>query len=159
MKQKGFTLIELLGVIVILSLLVLIITPVINVFMKDSKEDLYKKSISNIELAARNWVTDEENQLLLPKENGNCLILTLNDLKSGGYIDLDLKDPRSGKILDDEEVLVAITKKSKVFEYEIITNGDTSKYNCYTEAVDPTAPTITTNIFAFSFISASTPAT
>lgn len=146
MKKRGFTLLELLGVIVILSLLALVIIPVVNTVMKDSKEELYGKTINNIELAAKNWASDEENKELLPYENGNCIIVKLSELKSGGYVDLDIKDPRDGKLLTDDYIAV-ITRKGKRYEYEIITNGDISSKNCYVEVADPTAPLISANIF------------
>ena len=148
MKQRGFTLIELLGVIVILSLLVLIITPVVTNVMKDSKEELYEKTIDNIKLAAKNWINEKENKELLPSIEGNCLILSLTDLKASGYIDLDIKDPRTGKKLDDEDTMVLVTRNGKNYDLETITDGNLNGKVCYTEVADPTAPVISTNIFS-----------
>lgn len=144
-RKRGFTLIELLGVIIIVSLLVLIITPVVNNIIKDSKDKLYDKTLENIKLAAKNWASDSENKDLLPDDISNCVVVTLAQLKAGGYIDLDIKDPRNGQKLSDD-ITVIVTKNTGRYDYELSMTGVTPD-NCYIERPDPTAPIITANIF------------
>ena len=116
-RKRGFTLIELLGVIIIVSLLVLIITPVVNNIIKDSKDKLYDKTLENIKLAAKNWASDSENKDLLPDDISNCVVVTLAQLKAGGYIDLDIKDPRNGQKLSDD-ITVIVTKNTGRYDYD-----------------------------------------
>jgi len=144
-RKRGFTLIELLGVIIIISLLVLIITPVVNTVIKDSKDKLYDKTLDNIKLAAKNWASDSENKDMLPDDINNCVVVTLAQLKAGGYIDLDIKDPRTGERLSDD-ITVIVTKNTGKYDYELDMNGVVPD-NCYLEKPDPTAPVISTNIF------------
>lgn len=142
-KNKGFTLIELIGVIVIIALLALLITPIVSTIIKKSKTEVYEKTLKNIELAAKNWASDEDNALNLPNTNNNCYVVTLGELKQSGYIDLDVKDARNGKKLDNNKTLVLITKMANGngYDYEVIEDGNVGR-TCTTEKVDPKAPVI-----------------
>jgi len=53
--KKGFTLIELLGVIVLLGVLSLLIVPVVNNMMIESREQLAASQEKAILKAAKNW--------------------------------------------------------------------------------------------------------
>jgi len=145
-NKRGFTLIELIGVIIIISLLVLIITPVINNVIINNKEKLYQQTLDNIVVSAKNWASDSENKDLLPIDNNNCVVVTLAQLKSGGYVDLNVKDPRNGNALSNS-IAVLITKHNNRYDYEIKENG-ASGTSCTANSVDPTAPVIAANIFS-----------
>lgn len=111
MKNKGFTLVELMGVIVLLGVLVLIAVPAITGVLKSSKEDLYKTQLKTIELAAKNWASDEENIGKLP-EKGKCIYIDLALLKKGEYVDLNIKNPKTEKQFVDEDTVVTISRDS-----------------------------------------------
>lgn len=81
--KNGFTLVELLGIIIILSLLTILILPVTNNIINDSKETVYQKQINDILNAAYDWSL--KNISSLPKKNKKIYI-TLSDLKSEGLI-------------------------------------------------------------------------
>lgn len=95
--KKGFTLIEMITVIVILSLLVLIIVPLVSTNLKKGNEKAYQAQINNIIASAKNWGTN--NKKLLPQD-GNTISLILKHLQDEGYIDKNLKDPRTGETLN-----------------------------------------------------------
>ena len=132
MKKNGFTLIELLAVIVILGLIALVSVSAITGTLKSYKNELYETQIENIESAARVWASD--NMLLLPNgeeevtceysDINNCptdyneLVISLTDLQNGGYIDKELKNPKTKKSFDNIEII--ITKNGKKMEYEVI---------------------------------------
>lgn len=96
-NKKGFTLIEMITVIVILSLLVLIIVPLVSTNLKKGNEKAYQAQINNIIASAKNWGINNKN--LLPQD-GNIISLTLKYLQDEGYIDKNLKDPRTGDTLN-----------------------------------------------------------
>ncbi len=96
-NKKGFTLIEMITVIVILSLLVLIIVPLVSTNLKKGNEKAYQAQINNIIASAKNWGINNKN--LLPQD-GNTISLTLKYLQDEGYIDKNLKDPRTGDTLN-----------------------------------------------------------
>ena len=52
MNKKGFTLIELLGVVISLGILGLIIFPIVNQNINDSRQKAYDVTIDNLEEAA-----------------------------------------------------------------------------------------------------------
>lgn len=117
MKNRGFTLIELLGVITILALLALLITPVVTNIIKKGKDSMYEQTLNTIKLSVINWATDEENYSLLPT-TGNCIVMSLSDLKKENYIDVDIKDPRNDELLSDT-MLIKISRVNKVLSYDI----------------------------------------
>lgn len=117
MKNRGFTLIELLGVITILSLLALLIMPVVTNIIKKGKDSMYEQTLNTVKLSVINWATDEENYSFLPT-TGNCIVMSLSDLKKGNYIDVDIKDPRNDELLSDT-MLIKISRVNKVLSYDI----------------------------------------
>ena len=60
MKNKGFTLIELIGTIVILSLLLLIISPLVTRSIRNGVKNADEQAKTNIEMAAKNWASDNK---------------------------------------------------------------------------------------------------
>ncbi len=85
MKNKGFTLIELVGTLVILSLMLLIITPAISNSLKKGVQDADKQTQGSIIMAAKNYFSDNKDK--------DCV--NLSDLQSEGYID-DVVNPSDG---------------------------------------------------------------
>lgn len=82
--KKGFTLIELLAVMLILTALILIISPVINNALKESRSQISNQNEQNIILGAKNWAVD--NQASMPASGFNINI-SVEDLNRGGYIE------------------------------------------------------------------------
>ncbi len=89
--KRGFTLIELLAVLLILTFLVAIIVPVVSNILASAHERMYEVKIANIEAATEIWAVD--NTDLLPENEGESIIINLRDLKEGGYVEEDLKNP------------------------------------------------------------------
>ena len=113
MNKQGFTLVELLAVIVILSLIALITVPAITGIIKSGKETLSEAQMRNIELGARNWATDPENLSSLT-DGEECV--TLPELQAGGYVDMEIKNPKNGKEL---EASVLIERDGKNLVYTV----------------------------------------
>ena len=116
MSNKGFTLIELVGTIVILSFLLLIISPIITRSIRNGVETADRQVKSNIELAAKNWASD--NKGVLPKVQNEVYKVTISDLQNEGYLD-DVKLPSD--LSDINTSCVFITK----------VNSDDSVKNIY----------------------------
>ena len=102
-SRRGFTLVELLGAIVILALLSLIAIPVVTNSVKKNKEKLYDIQIKNIESAAKAWGSDNLN--LLPDE-GEYITISLSELQESGYVDKDIKNPKTGEALEDFSITI-----------------------------------------------------
>lgn len=119
MKQRGFTLVELIGVIIILGLILLIATPTIRRITSEGKEDLYNVQINNIEDGLKNWAVD--NNRLLPENEGESITVTLGQLKMGGYIDSELKNPKTNECFGNDMTLT-ITRYQKNYIYKANTD-------------------------------------
>lgn len=105
MSNRGFTLIELVGTIVIISFVLLIISPVITRSIRSGVETADKQVKSNIELAAKNWAYD--NKGVLPKTQNDVYKVKVMDLQNEGYLD-DVKLPSD--LSDISSSCVYITK-------------------------------------------------
>ncbi len=103
MKNKGFTLIELIGTIVILSLLLLIISPVVTRSIKNGVKQADDQAKANIELAAKNWKSDNKGS--------TATFVTVNELINGGYLDEEVKLPSTSETISS--ACVKITLKSE----------------------------------------------
>lgn len=111
--KRGFTLVELLAVLVILSLLSLITVPVVDKLIKDNKEKMYDIQIKNIEDGAKDWAA--ANPFSMP-EDGESITKTIKELEDGGFIEVDIKNPKTNEVFCDTSY-VKITNKNNVYSY------------------------------------------
>jgi len=116
MNKKGFTLAELLGVITILGLLALLIVPAIDKAIKESNETLYQAQLNTVIDGAKEWSADHISELPV---NGGSITITLADLKMGGYIAADIKNPKTEELLSDD-LTVKITEHNSQYKYQVI---------------------------------------
>ena len=134
-NKKGFTLIELIGVIVVLLLLMLLVTPLVVNYIRDTKEDAHNLQLNTIEDSAKNWASAKENINFLPTIDGECLEVTLGELKKSGYADLNITNPKTNEPYDDS-LKVVIRKAGNNLTYEI---NETDSQVCDT-VIDATVP-------------------
>ena len=124
MNKKGFTLIELIGTIVILSLVVLIAVPAISRSLNKGVKEADDQFKKNVELAAKNWASDNKNQL--PTAPNGPIEISVEALKSGGYLDGKVVKPSDNKNLHNG--CVVITRQNEadapkpVYGYEFKEN-------------------------------------
>lgn len=95
MKNKGFTLIELVGTIVIISLILLIVTPAISNSLKKGVSNADKQMEESIIMAAKNYFSDNKNR--------SCV--KLSTLQEEGYADINIKKPSDGEIITNVKVV------------------------------------------------------
>ena len=114
--KKGFTLVELMAVIVVLGLLGGIVIPVVTNIVKDAADKAYNANIEAIKTSAYDWAL--KNTKLLPKENNASVVVYLNELKSNTTIAVDLKNPKTGKVLSNN-TSVTITKNGNNYDYTV----------------------------------------
>ena len=119
MKNKGFTLVELLSVIIILVAVSLLVIPAITKSLKDADESLYETQINNIKTGLKNWAG--ENVFSLPEE-GDKITLTLGELKQSGFIDKNIRNPKTEQLFNDNMVL---TIENKNGQYHYIVDEST----------------------------------
>lgn len=117
MKEHGFTLVEVISIIVILGIITIITVPLVEGAIKKGRNNLYNSQIKTIELAAKDWASD--NALYLPKNDGEQITLTILQLKGAGKLEFNLIDPISEKMFD-ENMEITITRDNKNYVYEVI---------------------------------------
>ena len=125
--KKGFTLVELLGTITILGVIMLIVSPIARNIIKESKEELYEVQVSNIEDALKNWVVD--NSRLLPENEGETITITLGQLKAGGYVEAELRNPKNNKCFGND-MLLTVTRHQKNYIYNVEDESSTETTSC-----------------------------
>jgi len=102
MNKKGFTLVELLAVIIILAAILVIILPSVSRTLKKSKNTIYDIQINDILKSTYDYSLKKVK--LLPDSNKKTYI-TLNELKKSGFIESDIKDPKTNKIFSNDLVI------------------------------------------------------
>lgn len=115
-NKKGFTLVELLAVVAILIVLALIITPIVDKNIKKSKEKMYLIQIENMRLVGKNYFTD--NIQLRPTVDGNYYHIGINKLVEKGYIENNIKNPKTGKEFE-EEIYIQIKNVKGSYVYTV----------------------------------------
>lgn len=115
--NKGFTLIELIAVIIILALIMLIVVPSINDDITNSKINLNREQIKQIENAARQWglehlIVDNNNE---PSPH----YVTIDQLKQSGYLnDEEVFDIKSNEpISQDAKICIFYNKQQFVYDF------------------------------------------
>ncbi len=116
-RKKAFTLIELLAVIFVVGIISIIVIPTTNRLINQSRNNLYENQIDNIMTAAKNW--GSKNNDLLPEKEKEILTVTLGQLKVTGFIDKQIKNPKTKRLFPDD-MEVVITRKNNNYEYKII---------------------------------------
>ncbi|MBO5095315.1 MAG: prepilin-type N-terminal cleavage/methylation domain-containing protein [Bacilli bacterium] len=114
--KKGFTLIEVLTVIILIGVIGLIAFPAVNSMIKEARENLYNDQMEEIKLAAEKW--SYNNIDLLPNNDNESITITLLELKRGGYLPLDIKNPKTDEPFSNG-LSIVITYKSNNYEFEI----------------------------------------
>lgn len=116
MRNRGFTLVELLGVVFILALLGLLITPVIYNVINDKRRDLYDVQIRNIEQGAQGYVSEHIFEIDIPA--GTSRGISLGTLQRFGYVKDDIINPLTRQNFSSDLIIV-ITNKATGFEYKV----------------------------------------
>ena len=98
-NNSGFSLIEILATTVVVCILIIATYPIIILFTKQSKENLYKQNVRELERASIAWATEHYQDL--PNDNSDARFKTIKELQDDGLIKKELvKDPRNGKTLN-----------------------------------------------------------
>ena len=115
MNKKAFTLVEILGVIVILGIIGLIVTPIVQSVIDDSNTKACYAQVESIKRAARNYVSS--NPFILD-ENDYVKKIYVKDLISKGYLEEDeIKNPKGGIFEGYSYVQVDYSTKKITYEY------------------------------------------
>lgn len=119
--KKGFTLVELLGVIVILGIIGLIVTPLVLGTINDSEENVNEMQVETIKRAAKNYANAHVFTLCSDGVNSCTKTITIGELKEEGYLeDKDLVDATTDKKISDDEKVNIIVNNGKVsYEYPV----------------------------------------
>lgn len=120
MKRNGFTLVELLAVLIILMLLITITVPLISNVMKDSRKKATEKLISNIEVSAKKYVTDNIRDMEELNKFG-FINVSLKTLVENKYIQSNLKNPETKEnLFVDDIIYVTLDYNNKLdVKYDI----------------------------------------
>ena len=122
MNKKGFTLIELMAVIVILSVIALITTPIVINVISNVRNELSNEQKQIIENAARMWgvknlSVDDNNNPIKNSEVINSI--TINNLKKDGFLEKkDIKNINEDE-MDNAGVCISYDNQ---FIYEFTKN-------------------------------------
>ncbi len=118
MKNKGFTLMELLSVLVIIGIIAVITTTLISSNIRASKEQAYNVQITEIEEAAKKWVSANSDSM--DSYNLNTICLTIDKMQKDDILSPnDIKNPKTGKKLTGKvEIVYDFDKNQYKYKYK-----------------------------------------
>lgn len=112
MNKKGFTIVELLVTVALLAIISTISVISITSFINKNKENNYEILKNTILQASKEYVADNRY--------GNIdSIITAQYLLDNHYITSGLTDPKTGKNIDLNSVIITITFQNKKYTYKI----------------------------------------
>ena len=112
MNKKGFTIVELLVTVALLAIISIISVISITSFINKNKENNYEILKNTILEASKEYVTDNRYGNIEPS-------ITAQYLLDNHYITSGLTDPKTGKNIDLNSVVITITYQNKNYTYEI----------------------------------------
>ena len=136
MKNKAFTLVELLGVIALIGILSVVIIPKVGNSINNSKEASYIAQEDMIKKAVNDFLI--ENTYLL--ESNDTVTITLGVLKQGGYLPINIKNPKTRKDFSNES-LITITKNGNNYDIKL----NLVDLENVTETIDSNSPMLVLN--------------
>lgn len=113
--KRGFTLVELLGIITVLGIIAVIVTPVIQRTLEQNEDTIYKTLVKQIEGNAKDYLAINTNKL--PQNEGDTVLIKIGDIKKEGIIQINIKNPKTNNIISNESY-VKVTKESNNYYYE-----------------------------------------
>lgn len=119
MKNKGFTLVEILAVITIVAVLILILVPSVDAIIKAGKDDTYEIQTDLIKSGLKDWAA--ANAFSLPAAEGENVTITLGELKTGGFVPIEIRNPKTNECFSNDIVL-KVTKQNNKYKYDIDNN-------------------------------------
>ena len=144
MKNKAFTLVELLGVIALIGILSVVIIPKVGNSINNSKEASYIAQEDMIKKAVNDFLI--ENTYLL--ESNDTVTITLGVLKQGGYLPINIKNPKTRKDFSNES-LITITKNGNNYDIKL----NLVDLENVTETIDSNSPIWRSITRVLSFVS------
>ena len=93
--KKGFTLAELLGVIAVLGIIALITLPAIDKSLDKGKSELYDTQIQQLKKGLKDYLSENIKQM--PKDDGEILCKSIDELQKNGNLPLDIKNPKTNE--------------------------------------------------------------
>ena len=118
-NKNGFTLAEILGVIVIVGLLLVIVSPLVVNRINSEKELVSSASEELIFNATSQFVEENQNIYLL----GNKYCISIKSLVNNGKLSHPVLDVVTGKNIEDMYVLV-VMYKTGLIDYKILDKDD-----------------------------------
>lgn len=119
-KNRGFTLVELLGIIGIIAVLLVFVTPSIIGMLKRDENKNYEQFLKTIELATETYVQLNINDYPDLKVAGGTVTISIQQLIENGYIKTTLENPRTEQRINTADS-VQITKKADgSYDYQYI---------------------------------------
>ena len=115
-KRKGFTLVELLAVIVILAIILIIAVPGVLGIINQTKDNALDRQFDMIKEASRLYVTSDSDVTWVGEET-KMTTVTLDTLKTKGYLDQKIMDPRDKKEITCAKTV--ITKTGSKYDYDV----------------------------------------
>lgn len=113
--KRGFTLVELLGIIVVLGIIAVIVTPVIQRTLEQNEDTVYKTLMKQIEGNAKDYLTVNTDKL--PQNEGDRVSIKIGDIKKEGLVQINIKNPKTNNIISNESY-VMVTKEGNNYRYE-----------------------------------------
>ena len=128
MNKKAFTLVELLAAIVIMGILITVVSVIIVKKVNETKEEAYDQLITSIELAAKNYVIDNGDELVQYKTN-DWVEISLDTLVNNEYLD-NIRNPKTKSNLPISDIVyVTIDYNGKISATYDINQHETDKLN------------------------------
>ena len=117
-KNKGFTLIELMAVLVIIALIAILVTPITSKIINSNRNKIYDDQVKSIISSAKIWGAEHPGRL--PDKGDIDVIITIGELREGGYVAKDLENPLTNEPFDDDcQVVISNRNGNLLYEFFI----------------------------------------
>ena len=126
MNKKGFTLVELLAILGLLTILILLGTPILLNQIDSSKKSNYENFVGDLCLATESYINHHNDISGLDNFNNpnDTINVSVGDLMSNNYVSSGTKNPKTDQLILPTDIIRVTLTEDMTYDCEYVESSN-----------------------------------